>query len=76
MFDFVIALKPLDILGPVFLVIATVALIAVAGSVVLGFLALLLQPFYALLTHTKVEEDACWLWAGIVVVGLIVWQLA
>jgi hypothetical protein len=76
MFDLVVALKPLDILVPTFVVIGTVVAIAVFGSLLFAFLSLLVQPFYALATHTKVKEDALWLWAGIVIVGVIAWQLA
>ena len=68
--------KPLDILGWIL-----EAAVAVAGiAIVLGLIAMLVQPFFALLTRSEVMEEslALWFWIAVlaVIAGLLYWQFS
>jgi hypothetical protein len=76
MIQFIAEIKPLDILVPVVAVALTVVVLWIGISLVIGFFGLLLQPFYAVATRKRIEEDSLWLWFFILCAGLLYWQLS
>jgi hypothetical protein len=69
-------IKPLDILGPIVALAFGLAIAWLGLALVVRFLYLLVQPFYSIATGREVEEDSWWVWGGIVVAGLVYWQLS
>lgn len=69
-------IKPLDILGPIVALAFGLAIAWVGLALVARLFYLLVQPFYAIATRNKVEEDSWWVWGCIVLAGLLYWQLS
>jgi hypothetical protein len=69
-------IKPLDILVPIVALAVGFAIVWVGLALIARFFYLLVQPLYAIATGREVEEDSWWVWGGIVVAGLVYWQLS
>jgi hypothetical protein len=69
-------IKPLDVLVPIVALAVGLAIVWVGLALIARFFYLLVQPFYAIATGREVEEDSWWVWGGIVVAGLVYWQLS
>jgi hypothetical protein len=69
-------IKPLDILGPLLGLAVGGVLLCFGLGLVGRFLYLLAQPFYALATGKRSEEDSKFAWGAVIVVGLVYWQLS
>jgi hypothetical protein len=69
-------IKPLDILVPIVALAVGLAAVWVGLALIARFFYLLVQPFYAIATGRGVEEGSWWVWGGIVVAGLVYWQLS
>ena len=69
-------IKPLDILVPIMALAVGLAVVWVGLALIARFFYLLVQPFYAITTGRGVEEDSWWVWGGIVIAGLVYWQLS
>ena len=76
MFYLIAEIRPSNILEW----IIKLALAGAGIALVVGFIALLLQPFFALLTGGEISEDSMtlWFWIGVAaaVAGLLYWQFS